>query len=126
MKTKLRPKNLSVAALIKERDEKKAESLNLESTEEETPITEKIGTFEARHEWVPVFFTASWMVRIFVNGKQVEESEGKDNQWDPSEIEYFVRKYLRTNSQFLKSEGINIIKEFFNWSNYHSYPTNIS
>lgn len=126
MKTKLKPKNLSVAALIKAREEKKELESCEEFTEEEAPITEKIGTFEVRHEWVPVFFTASWMVRIFVNGKLTEESEGKDNQWDPSDIEYFVRKYLRTNSAFLKNEGINILKEFSNWSNYHSYPTNIS
>jgi len=126
VKTKLVPKNLSVAALVKKREEKKSENLNLETSEEEAPITEKIGTFEVRHEWVPVFFTASWMVRIFVNGKLVEESKGKDNQWDPSEIELFVRKYLRTNSKFLKTEGINSINEFYNWSNYHSYPTNIS
>ena len=84
------------------------------------------GKFEVKQEWVPLFYTATWMIRIYVNDKMVWESEGKDQAWEPVDIEAAVRKYLRDNVKTLVTQGIKVTKEFAKWSEYHSMPTDIS
>lgn len=77
------------------------------------------GTIEYLHEWVPIFFTASWMVRIRVNGKILFESEGRDEPWDDEDKARWIRGMLAVNSLLLISEErIDANREYEDWGGY--------
>jgi hypothetical protein len=80
-------------------------------------IEEKVynSVLEIRHEWTPCFFSASWMIRMFVNSKIYIESEGKDSEWAREDIENWVRSKLLVNWSELSSMGINVNKEYEKW-----------
>ncbi len=79
---------------------------------EEEIYTSKI---EIKHEWTPCFFSASWMIRIFVNDKIFLESEGKDEQWKQEEIENWVKNALLENWSILTQKDVNVYKEYEKW-----------
>jgi hypothetical protein len=76
------------------------------------------GEIEYLHEWVPIFFTASWMVRIRVNGKILFESEGRDEPWDEDDKARWVRAIIGANTHLLISERIDANKEYETWGGY--------
>ena len=76
------------------------------------------GKIEYLHEWVPLFFTASWTVRIRVNGKILFESEGRDEPWDEEDKARWIRGTLAANSSLLLSEKIDANKEYEDWGGY--------
>jgi hypothetical protein len=80
--------------------------------EEEKKYTSKI---EIKHEWTPCFFSATWMIRIFVNDKIFLESEGKDTSWDQDEIENWVRTTLLKKWVELTNMGVNVNEEYEKW-----------
>lgn len=80
--------------------------------EEEKVYTSKI---EIKHEWTPCFFSASWMIRIFVNDKIFLESEGKEKEWSQQEIESWVKSSLLENWSVLAEKDVNVYKEYQKW-----------
>lgn len=80
-------------------------------------MEEKIynSTLEIKHEWTPCFFSASWMIRMFVNSKIYIESEGKEIQWEKEDIENWVRTKLLVNWVELSNMGVNVNSEYEKW-----------
>ena len=76
------------------------------------------GTIEYLHEWVPLFYSASWMIRIRVNGNILFESEGRDTPWDEEDKERWIRGTIAANSSLLISERIDANKEYEDWGGY--------
>lgn len=93
---------------------------SLSDQQEPTPETKRCfdGMIEYLHEWVPIFFTASWMVRIRVNGKILFESEGRDDPWDEDDKARWIRGTLAANMSILLSERIDANKEYEDWGGY--------
>jgi hypothetical protein len=80
--------------------------------EEEKVYTSKI---EIKHEWTPCFFSASWMIRIFVNDKIFLESHGKETEWTKEEIAAWVKDALLENWSILTQKDVNVYKEYEKW-----------
>lgn len=72
-------------------------------------------TIEIKHEWTPCFFSASWIIKIFINGKIYKESDGKDNEWLQEDIESWVRSTLLKNWSDLTNQGVNVNEEYQKW-----------
>lgn len=70
---------------------------------------------EIKHEWTPCFFSASWMIRVFINNKIFSESEGKDITWSQQEIEGWARTFLLKNWAELAKMDVNVNKEYEKW-----------
>lgn len=99
--------------------------LESESSFPETEKPEQIeikkffdGQIEYLHEWVPLFYTASWMIRIRVNGKILFESEGRDEPWDEEDMARWIRGTIGANSSTLINERIDANKEYEDWGGY--------
>lgn len=89
---------------------------SLESSEKETKYYD--GTIEYLQEWVPLFYSASWMIRIKVNGKILFESDGKDDPWNEEDMSRWIRGILASNSSVFLNERINVNKEYEEWGGY--------
>lgn len=87
-------------------------------TMKEIPVKEFNGVMECKQEWVPLFYSASWMVRIYVNGKLFKESDGKDNQWSDKEMSAWIRSILGSHSPELEDHGIDTTKEYEKWGGF--------
>jgi hypothetical protein len=87
-------------------------------TVKEVKLKEFNGTLECKQEWVPLFYSASWMVRAYVNGKLFKESDGKDEQWNDKDMSAWIRKMLAEDSDKLEEQGINTKSEYEKWGGF--------
>ena len=75
-------------------------------------------TIEYKQEWTPCFFTSSWIIKVFVNGKLFIESVGKDNEWTIDEKDSWIRAMLGDNVQKLADLGSDTTKEYSRFSKW--------
>ena len=65
-----------------------------------------------KEEYEPLFFSASWTIRAYVNDIVIAESLPSDNARSEGAIRQWARAFIRGTQGKLTARGVDVVKEY--------------